>query len=354
MNCTNCGTPLPQGAIYCPTCGTLTPAYYSSAGSAPNAPTVQSSSYIVTPPQSPPPPTTYGSLPYQTTPRDPYGTPPPTPYDPYQSLSLTPPPPSIPPRSNRIGLIIGVILLILLLVSAGIVALLLHPGARNASSTASPATTPVNTSATAPATAVVNPYTHSGTLAFFDPLSDNSKGHVWDVNTNCAFTDGAYHAIAPDERYGDYCIGQDTDFSNFVFEVRMQIIKGYSGGLRFRVISTTHDPSTNSVDKNYNFEIGQDGKYELSSVNDINIHILAHGLSPAIYRGLNQINLIAVIVTGNTISLYVNQQQITSVTDSAYSHGRLGFDANGGSNSFTPSHPGQTEVVYSNTKVWKL
>ncbi len=346
LYCSSCGLQLPPEMEHCPRCGAATTAYYSNTGSAPNAPTIQSSPYIVTPPPSI---TNYGSTPYGAAPANPYSTPPPAPYDPY---NVAPSPSPLPPPQrggNRIGLIVGIILLVLLLAGGSVFALL-HPWSNNASSTVPPPTVTANTTAAA----VGNPYTQSGTLALSDPLSDNSKGYGWDVNTNCAFIGGAYYAIAPNERFGDYCIGQATDFSNFAFEVQMQIIKGYSGGLRFRVISTTHDPSTNSVDKNYNFEIGKDGKYELSVTNDVNINILAKGLSPAIYQGLNQINLIAVIVKGNTITLYVNHQQITSVTDSAYSHGRLGFDANGGSNSFSPSHPGSTEVVFNNAKVWKL
>ena len=73
--------------------------------------------------------------------------------------------------------------------------------------------------------------------------------------------------------------------------------------------------------------------------------------SSVIHRGLGQINLIAVVAEGSTIRLYVNRQQIDSVTDSTYSHGSIGLVAETYI-STTDFHP--TEVVYSNAKLWVL
>jgi len=47
--------------------------------------------------------------------------------------------------------------------------------------------------------------------------------------------------------------------------------------------------------------------------------------------------------------LYVNHQLIDKVTDSTYTSGRIGFDAD---TLATNGHP--TEVVFSNAKVWTL
>ncbi|MEN9933955.1 MAG: hypothetical protein RLZZ387_534 [Chloroflexota bacterium] len=67
MNCTTCGTPLPQGATFCPNCGTRVP-QFTSAGipttvfaPPPERPEAQG----VTPPITLPPPVEYGA-PYPT------------------------------------------------------------------------------------------------------------------------------------------------------------------------------------------------------------------------------------------------------------------------------------------------
>src|SRR5690348_3615562 len=110
MYCSVCRAPLPQEATHCPQCGAATPAYYSPAQTAPNDPTVASSPASGTPPL---PPTRYGPQPYGAAPPIPYGTPPPSPYEPYRPLP-PPPPPSPSPRGNRIGLLVGIALLVLI------------------------------------------------------------------------------------------------------------------------------------------------------------------------------------------------------------------------------------------------
>jgi hypothetical protein len=64
----------------------------------------------------------------------------------------------------------------------------------------------------------------------------------------------------------------------------------------------------------------------------------------AIYAGLGQTNLLGVVAQGNTITLFINQQQIASVQDNSYSQGGIGLCADAITNS--------TEVVYSQAKVW--
>ncbi len=348
MNCNTCGTPFPPGAANCPRCGATAPYYYSNTGTAQNAPTVVSSPYGTTPQT---PPTGYGSQPYREAPplptplAPPYNPPSPYPYTPYPMAPVTPVPP--PQRQGiRIGVIVSVVLLVLILVGGGVFVLLQRSESQRASYITSLATATAHANATATASSVValqNPYTHSGTLAFSDPLRDNSGRHGWsEYATNCAYEGGAYHAIAPDAHYYDYCIAKFTDFSNFAFEVQMQVIKGDVGGIDFRVTDTV------AHNQYYDFNVGDDGSYGLYVVNDSS-KTLAYGTSSAINRGLNQTNVIAVVAQGSSIKLYVNHQLITSATDSTYSHGNIGVEADPFNNN---GHP--TEVVYSNAKVWTL
>ncbi len=375
MNCSSCGAQLPPGATNCPGCGAVTPYYYSTAGTAPNDPTIMSPSTAGA--QQPPPPTGYGSQPYGTVPATPYDAPPygagpqapyggtqpygagpQTPYGvppyqgPYGSPQVAPPPPSPQPRrpGNRVAVIVAVVLLVLILVGGGLFALLLRskPGPGPTSTTnntpVAPATPPPGTAEAVVPPTVQNSYGQNGTLAFSDPLSDNSQNHGWDVNsTNCAFTGGAYHVIAPDARYSDYCLAETPKFGNFVFEVQMTIIKGDAGGVVFRVTSTS------PTNQNYEFDIGQDQSYILylrtgNAATDLKT--LTKGSNPAIKAGLNQTNVIAVVAMGNAIKLYVNHQLITGVTDNTYSQGQIGMIADPNNN--------PTEIAFSNAKVWTL
>lgn len=349
MNCGNCGILLPAGALHCPNCGAATSNYYSFSATTPNDPTV-----VTEPSSAGPqtPPTGYGgSQPYQatpppSTPYNPYNPSTPYSYTPYPAEPLAPVPAPPQRRGKGIGIIIGVAALVLLIVGGSIFALL-RSGSRTSPAKVTPTVNATATAhANATATAVVeNPYTHSGTLTLADPLSDNSKGQGWDVNSNCAFIDGAYHAIAPNPRFSDYCIARSTNFSDFVFEVQLKIIKGDEGGIDFRVTSTTYP-----TDQYYDFYIGQDRSYEFDKIISNNSSkILASGTSSAIEQGLDQTNLVAVVAQGSLIKLYVNHQLITSATDRTYTHGQIGIEAD---TFATNGHP--TEVAYSNARVWTL
>ncbi len=208
------------------------------------------------------------------------------------------------------------------------------------------ATAQVNVNAMATATAIAanpDPYPPGGgMLALLDPLRDNSQGNNWDTTANCAFTSGAYHVSAPNVHVVVSCAAKSINFSNFAYEVQMQIIKGDVGGIVFRE-DTTHNTF-------YLFYVTDTGNYELLLCSGTTCHdIIATASSPAIHNGLNQANLVAVVAIGNTITLYVNNQKIASATDSTYSHGAIGVAASAFA---TNGHP--TEVVYSNAKVWMV
>ena len=198
--------------------------------------------------------------------------------------------------------------------------------------------------ATATATGFQNLYNNasSGAPALDDPLRDNSKGYSWSESTNnvggaCAFTGGAYHVSQSNTNYFNYCAAS-TNFSNFVFEVQMKIIKGDAGGVIFR--AHTKD------NKFYVFYAGQDGSYEIFFCAANTCSTLTTGTSSAIKQGLNQTNFIAVIAQRSTIGLYVNHQLINHLDDSTYSSGQIGVIA-------LPYRSGNpTEVAYNNAKVW--
>jgi len=200
----------------------------------------------------------------------------------------------------------------------------------------------------ATATANTDPYSN-GTLAFYDPLINNSQGNQWDEGADnsfgggCQFADGGYDVSQTKSDRFFQCLAEaDIDnFNNFTFEVQMSINQGDCGGMVFRENSTNGEL--------YFFRICQDGTYQLARYNDFtgkNTVILGSGSSVEIAQGLNQINIIAVVANGGSITLYVNHQEIDSVNDNMYSNGRVGLIAVNSSYS--------TKVEYNNAKIWTL
>lgn len=201
--------------------------------------------------------------------------------------------------------------------------------------------------AQATVTALQNIYTTatSGTPALSDPLSQQDSNN-WEVDTKngggaCAFTNGVYDASMPQAGFFSSCFAQASNFSNFAFQVQMNILKGDRGGLIFR--------ATPASNKFYLFRIGQDGAYDLFLYVDSNgshARSLIASNSTAIHTGLNQSNKLAVIARGASLYFYANSQYIASVSDSTFGSGEIGL--------FADDHTNPTEVTFSNVEVWTL
>ena len=269
-------------------------------------------------------------------------------------------------RANRQGLSRGMTVLLIvlaLLLGAGSVAFfapfLLKNNAASSTTTTTtnahatntvPASTtaPTRTSATAPTQTVVpstnsqNPYANSGTLILDDQLLDNSKGYGWLTGTNqrgatCEFRGDGYYSTQPAQGFFHSCPAKNTDFRNFAFEAQMTLISGDYAGIIF---------CNATADSYYLFRIGVDGSYSLLFIPQANSDgvPLATG---SVSVNLFQPNLIAAVVSGGVIKLYLNRQLITSVNDSTLSHGRIAV--------FSWNATGNTaSAVFRNAKVWAL
>jgi hypothetical protein len=213
--------------------------------------------------------------------------------------------------------------------------------ARNATVTA---TTTTALAAYATATATDNPYPFCGALLMDDSLMDNSRGYVWYVGSDnaggdCEFTGGSFH-VRESGAGSSYAYMANRDYSDFAIQVQMTIIKGDIGGIEFRA---------NHTNKTwYTFCVGEDGTYWLDR-DQQDINVVPQTSSSFINKGRGQINLIAVVAQESTITLYVNGQQIDSVTDSANSHGEIGLLAGEYKTCGSPA-----DVAYNNLKVWRL
>ena len=117
----------------------------------------------------------------------------------------------------------------------------------------------------------------------------------------------------------------------------MTIVAGDQGGIIFR--ANAHNGSF------YSFSINRKGEYALERYNYYNpVQPIIKKSNPAIKTALGQANLVAVVAYGGSFDLYVNGQQLITVSDSAYSSGQIGVTAEDINN--------PTEVVFSNAQVW--
>ncbi len=172
-----------------------------------------------------------------------------------------------------------------------------------------------------------------------DPLQ-NSSLYNWDTGAGCTFTNGAYHITMAKKGFFLYCTAQNTDFSNFAYQVQMRIVTGDFGGIIFRADTVNT--------KFYLFRIGQDGSYNLFYYPDkegTHSKSLVSGISPLINAGTNQDNLIAVIARGSSIDLYINKKYLISVTDSSLTTGKIGVVAEDSTN--------PADVAYGQVQVWR-
>ncbi len=350
MQCRNCGTQLSTGVAICPTCGTVTSDYVSGPAS-PYNPAAPANPYGVS---QAPPSTAYGSQPYGA-PSDPYSAYPSSPYNvpaqmppsaPYPSYVAPPPMQPLPPpspqrRGPSVGIIIGVAVLILVLVGGAVFVLLQRAGSTNPS----PAQITPQVTATSPASQNQNPYPpHTGTLVLDDPMVNNSKGNKWDESTlngvgTCGFSGGAYHIKVM--KTGLICNPEASNlvFSNLAYEAKVTILQGDQAGIDIRVDQSKGTGYLFSIDTQGNFFLDRDDSSTKAKS-------LSSGSHNAIIKGLNQPNLIAIVANGTTISVYVNNQFITSTDDGTYGQGQIGV--------FGFSDKGSADVIASDARVWKL
>lgn len=195
-----------------------------------------------------------------------------------------------------------------------------------------------------------NPYPpYTGNLALNDPLNDNSQGHNWDVhatpvNNNCQFAGRAYQSTsdyASKNLYsGSACFAQNTDFSNFTFQVQAILVKGLCGGIVFR-----GDSKANNFDR---FVICSNAWYDFRQCSNSYCDVLlANGPSPAINTQLGMTNTLAVVANGAVITIYVNGKQVVSTTDSGFSQGQIGLVTSGYGGTLTVA-------MFRNAEVWTM
>lgn len=256
------------------------------------------------------------------------------------------------PRQQRpmymAALLIELVLLIIIGSGTIYYAAALHPAELNAHATAvaqNVFATQTNATATAHANSpqsIYNQITRKNPL-FVDPL-DGQHSSIWGKHNqgdaSCAFANGAYHIYLSAKEYYYDCLASGSEYGDFVYQVQATIIKGFYAGIIFR--------SNNLGTSAYFFGFSYSGLYSLNMAEGPQRgSVLAFGRSSAIRIGLNQPNLLSVLVRGSNIDLFINKQFIKGLQDETYEIGTIGLLANN-----TMHSP--TDVAFSNAQVWNL
>ena len=210
-------------------------------------------------------------------------------------------------------------------------------GAHNTTATVQVrATTTAQVNATA--TAIVSTYPFSANVKLNDPLTNNTKGAGWREDNNCKFATDGYHASEATANTYYTCPALKTNLNNFTYQVTVRAAQGDIAGITFR----GDDANT----KFYSFIFDQTGAYVLFVYTQLGVKPQTLHEGNATNFNAHQANDLAVVARGNQITLYLNNQKLTAVTDSTYSGGQVG--------AIVYNTSAAVEAVYSNAKVWQL
>jgi hypothetical protein len=175
-------------------------------------------------------------------------------------------------------------------------------------------------------------------LALDDPLLNNQLVYDWE---NCFSDGGATLGGDKGDSTLHTCLAQNTDFTNFFYQVDMKVKRGDCGGIIFRSLNDAYYYFEICRDHSYAFYTHKPGDAILTS---FRVHSKE---SAVIQGGLGQTNRLAVLVQGRTFTFYVNGQFLTTESDSekVTSHGSIGVAAVGSDNS-------ASSVTFNNAAVW--
>mgnify|MGYP001210836097 CR=1 FL=1 len=217
--------------------------------------------------------------------------------------------------------------------------------AQASATAAANATVAANATATANAQATTTAYDKQiviGQQVINDPLKDNSQGYQWSMTTipgnlgGCNFINGSYHSIIRASGSSP-CFGVTRTFTNFSYEAYVSLLEGDQAGIIFRGQPNQGDFEcfTISLTGHYAIQIFQN--YNLSST-------IAQGASSAIITKAGQLNLLAVKVMNNAITIFINKQSIITITDTNFVQSDIGMIAE--------DTGAPTDAVFSNVQVW--
>lgn len=258
---------------------------------------------------------------------------------PFPPTSLFPPEPDerkAPGGRRRAGIVFIVLAALVIVASGGY---RVFSGHWPIKSTRTNSAVDVPAAATAKA-ANTNPYATGGTLIFSDTL--NAANSNWDQNVGCAFKGDSYQVTATTIQ--SCTLNANVTLTNFVLEVKVTLLHGDLGGFFFR------ENKLGNRSNAYLLDFDSKGNYQLwnytvsSAAKSID-----HGFSGGLNTGYNQTNTIALVVQGQSITLYANGHRIRQFIDSTHSSGGLSLIS-----SEYAHHTGTAKAAYSDLRLWRL
>jgi serine/threonine protein kinase len=188
-----------------------------------------------------------------------------------------------------------------------------------------------------------SPDPYGGTLVLSDPLSGPGSAFKWSTDNDafdqCHFKEGTYHVSGSCLAYGTVS-GTPLFYPKVAFEV--QLVTGQNCG------ELWFDGETSQITSDYaHVTVCQNGEYQLHSSDDngyMRQNVANEGI---MHVGPDQSNIIAMVVDGHYLTLYINYVKIDSI---AYTNTSGGYLALAGLNGSDVSE----EVVYSNARLWAL
>lgn len=257
--------------------------------------------------------------------------------------------PSKPSRSVSPALAILLVVLAILVVGGGVLYLTRPLWGGNSSTRTSSNSLVVKKAGVTPTSPPATPassnpyYPPQSKVALNDPLANNAQGYGWMEGTNslgatCQFSGGIYQSLEPNPGYFHSCMEQAKVFTNFTFVVKETLLSGDYEGIVFRV---------NPANRNqyYIFNVDMNGTYVFQVSSGSQTTTITQGSSPAILTLPQQTNAIAVTADYSNITLFINQQQVASVTDTTYTGGLIGMFAGNENNSAV--------VNFQDAEVWQ-
>ena len=187
----------------------------------------------------------------------------------------------------------------------------------------------------------IDPYVHKGVL---DSTSSRFSAHSWyGFGASCSQND-PFNISQTTIPAASFCFAQDSDYSNFIYEAKMTLLRGDCGGILLR--------GDSNFATGYVFEICTDGSAGFARYDkNTNNSSILQNISPSsnIKTGKEAKNTLAVKAEGNDFALYVNGSLLANLHDTspdALTSGQIGVVAQG-SNILA-------NIQFDNLRVWVL
>ncbi|MBX5451769.1 serine/threonine protein kinase [Thermogemmatispora sp.] len=202
--------------------------------------------------------------------------------------------------------------------------------------------------AQASATAAVWQTATAGRLVYSDALTNAENPATrqanWDRSNHCLFGGDGYHVVQAMSLTTSQRICHEVNYSygNIALSVQMKILSGASGGVLIRLGTNLFN-----LPSGYLFEVDSQGRYRIAKFNGgLEQPFTDWTTAPALQAGTGVQNTLQIIADGSSLSFYANNVYLTTINDSSYTEGNIGFLGVAGDN--------DANVVYSNLAIYAL